>query len=67
MAFTPCKAEQPLQVPKEEDGKNEINIGKLFRKRPKKKKCLLTLDLRVFRSQVTGKHFADTEFMSLTV
>ena len=41
------------------------DIGKLFGNSPKKKKCLFTLDLKPFRSQVKEKHSAGTEFQSL--
>ena len=40
MGFIPCKAEQPLQgmeLQEKEEEKDEKDMGKLFRKNPKKK------------------------------
>ena len=52
LGFTPCKVEQSLlgMELQEKDGKDKNHRGKLYRKDPKKKRFLLTLGLKPFRS-----------------
>ena len=42
-------------------------IRKLIRKNANKKRCLLTLDLKLYRSQVKGKYSVVKEFQNLAV
>ena len=67
LGFTPCKTEQLLKGMElqEKEEKNK-NTGKLL-KEPKIKRCLLTLNLKPFRSKVKGKQSARTELQSLAV
>ena len=69
MSFTPYRTEQPLQdmeLQEKEEDNAENRIGKLIKWSPKIK-CLLILDVKPFRSQVKGMHYAGKEVQSLAV
>lgn len=68
MGLTPCKAEQPLQnmEPRRKEENDKKDLGKVFRKIPIKKRCILTLKLKPFRL-VKGKHSAGKKLQGLAV
>ena len=69
MGFTPCKAEQQLQVMKLQEKKHKKIKAhkKSIHKEATVKRCLLILDLKLFRSYIKGKHSIGRKFQSLAV
>ena len=55
-----------MELQGKEEDKAENHIGKLIKWSPKIK-CLLILDVKPFRSQVKGMHYAGKEVQSLAV
>ena len=56
-----------MEFQEKEEEKYEKQTIKAVNKEPKEKRCLLTLDLKLFRSSVRGKHYASIELQSLAV
>ena len=59
--FAPCKAAQLLRSMKLQEKDRKTNKESVL-KESKDKWCLLTLDLKLFRSYFKGKHCACREF-----
>ena len=55
-----------MEFQEKEEEKDEKQTKAVY-KEPKDKRCLLTLDLKLFRSSVKEKHYASIELQSLAV
>ena len=56
-----------MEFQEKEEEKYENQTIKAVNKEPKEKRCLLTLDLKLIRSSVRGKHYASIDLQSLAV